>query len=638
MDITPIYELRTRLRSVMIAGTNLLSEDFRLKKAVEGFAPLCSASPVFGKINELAGKLLDDNSPGTLIDTITLTDAVITTLGTTEANGIPENISIESSGAVIVNSPYSQLSAVINALTVSGSGNFNTVQTAWNDNPDLFKDYRVTPALVQGLGASYSELADLAEDILSVMGKNIVPFLKRGFDPKGKKEMVRRVFIIENLCGADENNFYLEQLKEAEKDVRKVLIYALRHDARNIDKLIELTKTEKGKAKTAALAALMSYGDEQAEGTALIPFFEEYSKKKPKETAEILKNASSKWTSELAAQVADNVLTDDSGKKITFVEASNMDRNKLKSKDEWFNMSFALLGKFGEKIEKIYRDIDNPKSAENLDECLLKSIIVTNDEGLKALALELNNSPKTKDCYMRAEAIARLLSAKDSSTWFMEHIETQHAKSGMDVQNDPIRRVLYAYVFTKSTYDSCNDMCLFSKNKLLEDKYYTFNEYFDIVTERAVVTKPHEILQPIKGSISDAMINASNWAFDMIFRHWGIDKNDKEYCEKIGQYACDRLRNYDGTEPGFFDEALYCELITKCGFWNVENLAADYFKGIKGKCYTVRVQRVVQDIPGDNDYRLAEAHAIIDLARNNKPAWFNIEEFENWVNMRYANK
>ena len=38
MDIAPVYELKARLRAAAIAGTNLLSEDFRLKKAAESFA------------------------------------------------------------------------------------------------------------------------------------------------------------------------------------------------------------------------------------------------------------------------------------------------------------------------------------------------------------------------------------------------------------------------------------------------------------------------------------------------------------------------------------------------------------------------------------------------------------------------
>ena len=44
MDTEPIYELRDRLRAAGIAGTNLLSEDFRLKRAFEAFKPLETAS------------------------------------------------------------------------------------------------------------------------------------------------------------------------------------------------------------------------------------------------------------------------------------------------------------------------------------------------------------------------------------------------------------------------------------------------------------------------------------------------------------------------------------------------------------------------------------------------------------------
>ena len=47
MDTTPIYELRERLRAAAIAGTNLLSEDFRLRRVFEAFKTLAKASPVF---------------------------------------------------------------------------------------------------------------------------------------------------------------------------------------------------------------------------------------------------------------------------------------------------------------------------------------------------------------------------------------------------------------------------------------------------------------------------------------------------------------------------------------------------------------------------------------------------------------
>lgn len=328
MDITPIYELKTRLRAAAIAGANLLSEDFRLKKAAESFAPLAASSPVFAKINEMTGKLIESGSPADLLDTITLVDAVITTLGVCGGvSGDLEPLGVSGNSTAIVNAPYSQLSAIIDALTTSGSGNFNTIITARKETPELFNDYRVKPALIKGLGASYGELADTAANILKGMGKEIIPLVKKDFDPKGKKEMVRRLNVIEEICGAEENDFYLEQLENSEKDVRKALIYALRHDEKNIDRLIELTKTEKGKLKTAALAALASFDCEKA-----AEFFNEYAKKKPVEVIDIMQDVSSEWSSGLTARLIDQLLVDDKGNKITLSQAADVKNVKLKSK------------------------------------------------------------------------------------------------------------------------------------------------------------------------------------------------------------------------------------------------------------------------------------------------------------------
>lgn len=49
MDVKPVYELRERLRAAVIAGANLLSEDFRLRRALEAFKPLEMASPSLRK-------------------------------------------------------------------------------------------------------------------------------------------------------------------------------------------------------------------------------------------------------------------------------------------------------------------------------------------------------------------------------------------------------------------------------------------------------------------------------------------------------------------------------------------------------------------------------------------------------------
>ena len=619
MDISPIYELRNRLRASMIAGTNLLSEDFRLKKAVEGFAPLACVSPVFGKIGELAAKLSKDNSPETLLDTITLTDAVITTLGTTEVTGELEDIPIEGSNAVIVNSTYSQLSPIINALTTTGSGNYNTVVSARDHNPEIFKDYRIKNALVKGLGASYSELADTVADILAKMGKEIIPLIKKDFDPKGKREALRRVNIIEKVCGAEENAFYLEQLEKTDKgtgsDVRKALIYALRHEESNTEKLIELTKTEKGKMKTAALTALVSLDNERA-----AEFFEEYSKKKPDETVDILSNAHSEWASELTARLIDDILTNADGEKVNLPDVLNSNtinsKFKLKTKLDRRYIARALWGKTGENIEKIYREAGNNDIVNSLSVNLGESIAVTDNESLKKLAFELNSAPATQGCYVYAEAITRLLNRDDGAEWFAKQIHTAYdnlANDSRAVANSPIDFVL---------------------NKIFFDggKYYISNAKFDHVSDGYSYNAPRPIKQSVKGAISDALMECSCLYFDMVLENWiNQGENDKEFCKEVGEYFCKKIR-YDSA--GYSTPSVWGWCAGKCGFWNVKDLFADCFKNAytHGKTSTVSMITILQSIPGDNAYKLEQARAVVKLAREKKPPFeFNIDTFESWA-------
>lgn len=617
MDITPIYELKTRLRAAMIAGTNLISDDFRLKKAAENLAPLAASSPVFAKINAMTQKLLEEKSPESLLDTITLVDSVLTTLGTTEVKGELESLPDNGISSISVTAPYSQLSTVIDALTMPGSGQFNRIVEIRENTPEIFRDYRIKPALIKGLGASYAELADTAANILKGMGKEIIPLVKKDFDPKGKKEMVRRLNVIEDVCGAEENDFYLEQLENAEKDVRKALIYVLRHDEKNIDRLIELTKTEKGKLKTAALAALISFDNEKA-----AEFFNEYAKKKPAEVIEALHRVSSEWTSELTAQLINEVLVDDKGNKITLSQAANGDKVKLKVKTSYWDMNSALWGKWGADIEKLYREFrceKNTPIAVGMDMRLEETILATNDEGLKALATELNNAPETKGIYVGAEAAARFLSKEDSTDWFVEQITaeyTERQKSKQSLDNNGILKIL-------------------RKIFLKDGKYYLVNRCYDPINDGWVMNAPREVVQPLKGAVSDALIKCPCWENDRLLGDW-IDPNDKEFCKKVGEYFCENLRHFNGT--GFSDVALWCSCVKKCGLYNVKDLVVECFKNACKirQGYTEWIMRAVQDVPGDDAYRLEEARAIVKLAREKKPPFnFDIEKFDDWANSRY---
>ncbi|MDE7230893.1 MAG: hypothetical protein K2N56_10475, partial [Oscillospiraceae bacterium] len=482
MNVTPLYELKSRLRAAMIAGTNLLSEDFRLKKAAEGFKALEAVSPVFKKVSEQTAELLSDkcsDRAGVLLDTITLVDSVICTLGVSDVGGEITEIPVTDTALSIVEAPYSRLSVITDALTASGSGKMEAVQNAWDNTPEMFRDFRVMPALAKGLGASYAELAELVLKIVKRLGADMLPHLKNGFDPKGKKEMVRRVRAIEEINGANESSFFIEQLENAEKDVRTALVYALRYSEDNIDKLTELVKTEKGKPKTAALTALALFEcDKPSE------FLEEYAKKKPIDVFDVIKKAHSAWASKLTARLIENSLVDTDGNKITYSQLTR-DELKLKNGANRWTFQSALWGKSGADIEKIYREFDDPGFAPSLSLRLGEAFAVTGDESLKALAVELNTNSPMNGHFVFAEGVVRLLGGEDCTEWIRAQLHTAY---------DNVKNI---------EFEQCEILKLLRRITERGGRYTLDNGYYDDISDGWILNAPIPLdHQPISDKIS----------------------------------------------------------------------------------------------------------------------------------------
>ena len=145
MNLQALYDLKERLEYSAIAGTGLLQEDFRLKRAADSLAPLAAASPVFAKISSSVNQLLEapaEERSKLLLDVLSLVDAVVYTQGTTGMDG--EMISVDSNENTIgryVNVPYSQLQPLITSLTTTGSGRMAIIEECKNTHPEFFEDY-----------------------------------------------------------------------------------------------------------------------------------------------------------------------------------------------------------------------------------------------------------------------------------------------------------------------------------------------------------------------------------------------------------------------------------------------------------------------------------------------------------------
>lgn len=613
MDVTPIYELRTRLRAAAVAGANLLSEDFRLKKAAESFSALRGASPVFAKISDLTAALTSEScedKAGTLLDAITLVDSVICTLGAVEVSGDAEDITGSAGSADIVNAPYSELSAVIDALTASGSGKYEIIHDTRENRPELFSDYRVRPALVKGLGAPYAELADMTEEILLDIGGDIVPLLKKDFDPKGKKEMLRRIGLIERLRGAAENEFYLEQLEDSEKDIRRMLIYALRFDSSNAEKLMSLTKTEKGKAKDAAMFALAAIDCEET-----ARFFEELSKKKPEDALKYMAGVSAPWACRLTAKLLNAVTADENGKRVQIgytKEGSGKDAktvNKLLRDSHIKRVSDPLTGKSGAEIEEFYRSAIMPEDCGYIDAALGTSIVLTNDEGLKKLALELN--AKHKGQFLYAETIARFFSPDNCTGW-------------LEKQLMPIRKKL------KNSRDAFeNDIVIALGEIRCKKGKYGIETNIHNEVKGAWMPFFREFTQPVMPDLVDLMIKLDSWALDEIMCRF-YDRDDDDFTAKLRTHIVEDKVLVPAAHSN--TRYAYYGLMYRCGFTNIRGMAVKYFTKFNDNDPTLYFVK----LPGTNEYKREEARDLIRHIREGKlKCSFNVDEFETWVDKIY---
>ena len=294
MNFEPLYELKNRLENVAVVGINLVKDDFRLKRAVEQVKEYSNAAKVFKQIYDMGNSLIstdDEDKCDLFLDLLALLDAVLCTQATTYSGAKPQEIkTIAKNKDFYKELHYSELSPLIYAFTETGGGRLNIIIDAIESSPEIMKDFRVKTYMIHGLSDKYSEIADRMVKELKKQGKEVIPLLKDGFDPQGKREMISRLEIIASLCKEEENDFYKYCIENGSKEIKEIAIGFLMYDQNNIDYILDLTKTEKGKLKNKAFEALSYMSDNRATEE-----WGKFLKKKPLDNIEYLRGTEQQW-------------------------------------------------------------------------------------------------------------------------------------------------------------------------------------------------------------------------------------------------------------------------------------------------------------------------------------------------------
>ena len=297
MNFETLYELKNRLENVAVVGINLVKDDFRLKRAVEQVKEYSTAAKVFKQIYDMGNSLIntnDEDKCDLFLDLLALLDAVLCTQTTTYSGDKPQEIkTIAKNKDYYKELHYSELSPLLYTLTETGSGRCEIIENIIENNSKLLNDFRVKNYMIHGLSDKYSEISYIITEELKKQGKEVIPLLKDGFDPQGKRDMVLRFDIISTLCKEEENDFYKYCIENGSKEIKEIAIEALKYSQDNIDYILDLTKTEKGKLKNKAFEVLSYMSDDRA-----VKEWDKFFKKKPFENILYLQNTTQQWVTD----------------------------------------------------------------------------------------------------------------------------------------------------------------------------------------------------------------------------------------------------------------------------------------------------------------------------------------------------
>lgn len=309
-----------------------------------------TVAKVFKQIYDMGQKLISTDAEDKcdiFLDLLALLDAVLCTQATTYSGEKPQEIkSIAKNKDFYKELHYSELSPLIYAFTENGGGRLFIIQDAIDNNSEIFNDFRLKSYMIKGLSDKYSEIVNLATKQLKKQRKEIIPLLKDGFSPRGGKEMLARLDIISHIAKEDENDFYKYCIENGSKEMKENAISELKYSQDNIDYILDLVKTEKGKLKNKVFEALSYMSDDRAAEE-----WAKFLKKKPLDNIEYLRGTNQQWAIEHFNSFMEEYITELKNKTLKTAEERRTVENEIN------RICWVILNKESEKTLSFCKEL-----------------------------------------------------------------------------------------------------------------------------------------------------------------------------------------------------------------------------------------------------------------------------------------
>lgn len=259
----PFYELRSRLYASAAAGCSLISEDFRLQRAIDAFKPMAETNKVFARLYNMCSSLSKSaQAAAEIADCIALADALAVTQGTF-ADHSETTPAEPNSGIIPASIPYLQLTGYQSEIRKCRYTNGEFDEQFYEN----IHDPRLLNTFLELAGSQSNNVDYIVADFMDAYGEALVMPLLSTVNFSNPHANGQQINYISRIAGAKQNQLYVSiaENEENPQAVRVAAIKAMSCSIENEDLLFKFFQTEKGKIKTTALWTLASLGSEKAD-------------------------------------------------------------------------------------------------------------------------------------------------------------------------------------------------------------------------------------------------------------------------------------------------------------------------------------------------------------------------------------
>jgi hypothetical protein len=266
MSIAVLNQVYDEARRLAVAGSVVARGDFRLKKLIPPLEQAGATAPVFARVAQCAKAVVEgpeEKSAENLLELTSLVSAVLYTQGETGAPGKLEQVESVDLGGEVTQISARLLKPLLEALTNTGSGRLEIVTEAHERG--AFRDLRLVKSALNGLDDPNRDVAEyLAEKVLPMYGKAVLPEVRAKFDPKGGKGHPRRLKLMHQIDPSATRDLVKQSLEVGSKDVKITAISCLGAEKEDLAYLVEQSASKTGDVRQAAYNALAKIDDPAA--------------------------------------------------------------------------------------------------------------------------------------------------------------------------------------------------------------------------------------------------------------------------------------------------------------------------------------------------------------------------------------